>query len=125
MWEVNIINCFSKIHRHQIHHNKQRLRPETKKKKTKKKKKRWWIGKDFRSLEMTFTPQPVSQIVIRFSTFQTHIKVLQLYLRLQDRFYTHHRFVTFLTFLRFKMFASMSVQNKAAILFFSSFGCYI
>lgn len=58
---------------------------------------RRWIGKDFSSLETTLKTQLVSfRIVICFSTFQTHIKVLQLYFRLQDRFYTHHWFVTFL-----------------------------
>lgn len=51
-----------------------------------------WI----RFLNPTFKSQQVSfGIVISFSTFQTHIKVLQLCFRLQDRFYTHHWFCHF------------------------------
>lgn len=80
-------------------------------------RKREGAGSGFSSLETTFKSRQVSfGIVISFSTFQTHIKVLQLYFRLQDCFYTHHWFCHFFrknTFLWFKMFASMSVQNKS------------
>lgn len=75
-----------------------------------------------RSLETTLKSQRVSfGIVFSFSAFQTHIKVLQLYFRLQDRFYTHHWLLSLLKKNFLKMFASMSVQNKAAILFFFLF----
>lgn len=63
-------------------------RPETENEKV--------VGSDFSNLETTFKSQLVSfGIVISFSTFQTHLKVLQLYFRLQDRFYTHHWFCHF------------------------------
>lgn len=59
-------------------------------------RKREGVGYDFSSLETTFKTRNVSfGIVISFSTFQTHIKVLQLYFRLQDHFYTHHWFCHF------------------------------
>lgn len=96
---------------HQRHHNKQ-LESMT------WDRKQEGVGSDFISLETTFMSQQVSlRTDFCFFTFQTHTKVLQLYLRLQDRFYGFCHFLKI--FIRFKMFASMSVQNKAAIFSFS------
>lgn len=65
-------------------------------------------------------------------TFQTHIEVLRLYFRLQDRFYTHHWvfFCHFFMenknlFIVQKMFASMSVQKSCYFILFLFWMLYI
>lgn len=58
----------------------------------------------------------------------THIKVLQLCCKLQDRvFYTHHWVLSLFkeTFLWPKMFASVCTEQKLLFYSFLSVGCYI
>lgn len=100
---------------HQILRNK----PETQKREA--------VGSDFRSLETTLTSQEVSyRIALSFSTFQTHIKVLQLYFWLQDRFYTHHWFCHFFKpFYGSKCLPLCLYRTKLLFYSFFSFGCYI
>lgn len=74
-----------------------------------------------RAVDLTLKSQQVSfGTVFAFSTFQTHIKVLQLCFRLRDRFYTHHWFCHFFKNLFTVQNVCLYVCTEQKLLFYSS-----